>query len=282
MSANKSYGALFRLPREIRDEIYSHYFDKIYVVFWSYYKYTSYQRSVQKDYSGKLADLAILRISQSISSDATNILYSKAASKATTFKYDFRLNPRWIHSLPPTKQATDRMTNVEFEVLLDYEFQELHTDQEGDSGAFKMEPLCEATVDRFVGTSVLRDSFRITFRLKEGNKGMAQVDASFGHLTRTRFFQTLKIFNGFRKLHVVLIWKPDDRWSVSRGQKNVGKVKKQLEPHLGPCSVKSEYCSRRGDDTTIELEFQPLKFHQGSLRADAALAAETGQGSEQA
>lgn len=171
------------------------------------------------------------------------------------------------------------MTKVEFAVYIDPECMASRAQEDGYQDetlypAFSMEPICEATVDRFAGTAVPRENFRIVFRID-----FDDFDDSFPVFMKTRFFQTLKGFTGFQKLTVVLIL-----WLTFSGhlvdldmdfQKGAKTVQKELEPHLGSSVIKSanyQLSERyyRHADFILELEFQPRKFHVEILRAEAA------------
>ena len=95
-----------------------------------------------------------------------------------------------------------------------------------------------------------------------------------GDLIRTPFFQTLKRFNGFRKLLVEL------NWFTSLGtdgnidtQKEARALQTELMPSLGHSIIKS-VVERKAYSflslVTLELEFHPLKFHVEKLQAEAA------------
>ena len=105
MSLTKPGGALFQLPCEIRDEIYSYCFNQVYLVFWSYHEPDGHDKP-------SISGRALFRISKVISFDAKDSLFSKAGSKATLFKYDIGFGPKKTCSTPPRKEATDRMKNV--------------------------------------------------------------------------------------------------------------------------------------------------------------------------
>ena len=267
MSTRKTGGALFQLPQEVRDEIYSHYFNKEYFVFWCY--------SELEDSKITIADLAILRISNAISSDAMNSLFSRAASKAITFIYDFKFNPNPIAELstPPIKEATKRMMNVEFKVSIEPEFLAYGTIAGGFANetlylTSSMDPICEATIDHFTGISVVRDRFRIGFQVL----GYEYYEHFLGFM-KTRFFQTLKKMQGFRKLNLVLemmnLFKDDI--SIEE-QQDIGAVTAELEPYLGPCVAKILWHARCEDllHLVYDLEFHPLKLQIESRQAEAA------------
>ena len=281
MSADKAGNSLLQLPQEIKNEIYSHYFDKSYLVLWSSLSAADNDstfwedepqspfRDVLDSNTRGLADFAILRTCKSINSDAQDILYSRA----TTFIYSMRFDYEALHTTPPVREATDRMMNVEFRVNvfsdapISRSFQGTH-DQEQHQFYSRMEATCGATLDRFAGTSVTRDSFRITFQV-----GFVKPNTSIGRLIESPFVRTLEKFIGFQSVVVELIsaglanWAPD-----KEAEKTVRNVQKAFEPHLGPS------IERVGNITTdsffglirymsVEIEFEPQKFHIEKLRA---------------
>ena len=159
MSAIEPGGRLMRLPRELRDMIYDHCLKKSYLVFWNHYDNTYYHDHI-------VADLAILRTSKAISSDVNQSIFSRAASKATTFTFDITLDFGIKLTTPPTKNVTDSMTKVKFIVRLDEDmeyFVRYHHPQFKKNGPHSsMKSICGITVDRFADT-MFRESFHIQF-----------------------------------------------------------------------------------------------------------------------
>lgn len=263
MSTTRSGSTLLQLPQEIRDEIYSHYFNKRYLVFWCYC-----------DPDVIPADLAILRTSHAISSEAMKSLFFGAPSKAITFLYDFEFDPDAEMSTPPTKEATNRMMNVEFKVLIEPELMTHHAvvgnyADETLYPASNMDPICEATIDHFTGISVIRDRFRIKFKIF-GHKFYDH----FLEFMKTRFFQTLKKMQGFRKLTLVLEMVDlfEEDLSIEDQQEDIGEVPAELESCLGPCVSESftHYLWLNNLHLVYELEFHPVTLPIGSLQTKAA------------
>lgn len=277
MSVIAPGGTLLPLPREIRDEIYGHYFEKSYIVLRSYYEEV---KDVENWHSyekfGGYADLALLRTSKAISADAKHFLFSTAASKATTFKYLMDLDPEEVFSTPPAKEDTDCMMNVEFTFILDETRMVTYPEENGyEDGplypAYHMDLLCEASIDHFVGTTVTRDALRIIFQVMcfDSLRGF------FGPFIKTRFFQNLKSLNGFQRLALVLdyiLYDSRKPRQESESRKVVEEVQKELEPHLGPSIVKDATHSFFGlcamKRCAFELQFQPYRFYD--CRAEAA------------
>ena len=275
MSDKKAGGAFLQLPKEVRDEIYGHYFNKSYRVLWSLCEEDgnrSLFRNVPDSETGDLADFAILRTCKGISSDAQDILYSKA----TTFIYVMRFDSGAIYTTPPAREATDRMMNVEFRVRIYRDAPTVWSllqgiyDHEQHHFYSKMEATCGATLDRFAGTSVMRNSFQITLEI-----GSLTYDDSIGYLIESLFFQTLKKLIGFQIVTIVLISSVLAEYAPDlEARKVVRKVRKAFEPHLGPSIERvKEYTIDEYFGVSmvlsVEIDFEPRKFHIENLRADA-------------
>lgn len=288
MSAVESDCALLRLPREIRDEIYSYCFDRTYKVFWTYYDNRHPDGSIfnRNQNEPVIADLSILRTSTALSSDAKYFLFCRAASKATTFEYHIDFNYRRFCP-PPVKEATDRMMNVEFLVVPFSRDDAGYTDKSDTSGyqggivypapiisypTSTIEQICGETLDHFTGTAIFRNSFRIRIALCSPDEFGDLVD-----FVNTRFFQALKNLKGFQKLTISLVIcnlreEDEDR----KLHEEVAKVVTDLKTHLGPCIEKSTESPLYLDLVTwsdLELEFQPRKYYIETLRAEAERAA---------
>ena len=269
MSADKAGLSLLQLPQEIRDEIYGHYFNRSYEVLWSLPEADDNNaifQNVPDSKSRDLADLAILRTRKSIKSDAQNILYSKE----TTFIYSMRFDYPALHTTPPVRKATDRMMNVEFRVRVFSDalqsFPGTH-DHEQHQLYSRMEATCGATLDRFADTSVIRDSFRITFEI-----GFLMYNNSIGRLIECPFFQTLEKVIGFQRVVVILVSAALANYTPEiEAREPVRKVQKALEPHLGPSiarvgNSKIDWVFGLIKYFSVEIEFEPRKFHVEKLR----------------
>lgn len=159
------------------------------------------------------------------------------------------------------------MLKVRFNVTFDAAGMQIRAKEQDDPEeswpTFSMDSICEATVDRFAGTTSIQESFYMEFFYYGGD-----VCKDLGDFMRTPFIQTLKRFNGFRKVVVKL------RWAILRGlekdadtEKVAKALQMELEPSLGHSVMKNVL--ERGIWVTDELEFYPLKFHVGKLRAEA-------------
>lgn len=262
MSAIEPGSALLQLPRELKDQIYGDCLNKSYLVFWCYYS------SPGDNGKRTMADLAILRTSKAISSDAKQFMFSKAASQATTFIFDVGFDSTRKFTTPPTKEATDGMMKVRFNVKFDAAGMQIRVKEQDDPEepwpTFSMDSICEATVDRFAGTMVIRESFHI----KLSYYGI-DVCKDLGEFMRTPFIQTLKRFNGFRKVVVELRWAIYQEADEDVDTEKVARaLQMEMEPSLGYSAMKRVL--EPGFWVTNELEFYPLIFHAKNLRAEAA------------
>ena len=167
------------------------------------------------------------------------------------------------------------MTNVIFEVRVHSECAALRAkadsyESKTISDASFMNSICEATIERFAGSSVIRESFRITFKAD-----YVLYKQSFSYFTKTRFFLALRGLTGFKQVTVVLKWSvisgSDYRYEVRKGVKH---VQLGLLRDLGPADIKNAAykVDEVGETSTyffVELEFQPLKHHLRRLRVEA-------------
>ena len=299
MSAEQAGRSLLQLPQEIRDEIYGHCFNKTYLVLWTEYDVqdnkSTCRTNLDRIFSGEegedrdfepqslfrdvsdfntrdLADFAILRTCKNINSDARDILYSRA----TTFIYGMGLGTCAIYTTPPAREATDRMMNVEFKVPIYRDEPTLEnmiqvTQNLGNHRLYsRMQVTCGPTLDRFAGTSIMRNSFRITLGI-----GSIMYNDSIRHLIESPFFRTLKRFIGFQRVSIVLLASVFNEHILDWEAKELArKVRKAFEPHLGPAIEKPAdytYDGHFGVSTVFaaEIEFEPRKFHIENLRAKA-------------
>ena len=258
MGSERTEGTLFQLPREVRDKIYSHCFGKSYRVFWSFYH-------DEFDSIESYADFAILRTSKALSSDAKSVLFRRSVSQAITFRYNIAFRyPEF--STPPVKEITDRMMNVELYVSLSQkEDSYLGGDWYPD---IVMDPICEATVDHFASTAIVRDKMLIRLAVT-GLDGYENIVV----FIKTRFFQTLKNLKGFQKLTILLnIWTWYEDKETREDQKGVQEVSAELEPRLGPCQIRDEernFIKDLNRSYAVELSFQPQKYYIESLLTEA-------------
>ncbi|KAM0797653.1 hypothetical protein BDR22DRAFT_824094 [Usnea florida] len=107
-------GALFTLPREVRDEIYRFVFRKRYIM------YITRPGSDDPVPSTGKHELAILQVSKAINHEASDILYADSV-----FRFSMNFNLFKVSSAPA--HLANRMTNVELD-LKSYSHYCEHTD----------------------------------------------------------------------------------------------------------------------------------------------------------
>ena len=293
MSADKAGNSLLQLPQEIKNEIYSHYFNKSYLVLWSLLdadsnksifwttnrRIFSEEEEKEQDFESRslfpdvsdsktrdLADFAILRTCKSINSDAQDILYSTA----TTFIYVMCFGCCATYTTPPAREATDRMMNVEFRVRIYRDSPTVWSllqgtyDREQHQLFSEMEATCRPTLDRFAGRSVLRDSFRIRLEISS-----LMCNDSIRHLIESHFFETLKTLTGFKRVTVGLISSVLAGYATdSEARETVRTVQEVFEVHLGPSIARVEDSAKEMmKNSSVDIEFEPRKFHLKKLRA---------------
>lgn len=236
-------GALFTLPRELRDEIYRLLVKKRYIIYITPHE--------DNHVTTEKHDLAILEVSQAVSSEALEILYSEAVF---CFSVDFRSDdyPR------RPSQLTNRIKNVEFNII----------------GLGICPALCSSqtpclrhldhpdifyhsAMAKFTDAEIAGNSVRIRLLLCDPDS----IEDLF-----VSTFETLKVFMGFRTITIEVVpisvssrelgMSKREQWvfpwlSKEHDSQIGQEVKSSLEPTLGPAA--EEY---HGD-------VQHLTFHPG-------------------
>ena len=256
-------GALFTLPRELRDEIYRLLVQGRHTVYLPLENegadiLTSKAGSVTLD----KPDLVILQISRAISREAQEILYSESV-----FRYSINLHAS--KALKPPTQLVCRMKKVK--MLLSYLMSESDRDIFRDTHPSyepRMAAICKATLDNFTGAQILRDTFHIQFVAFKPD--MIKPLSSL-------ILPKLKDLTGFRTVLVKVCLEKEfeDRmqWEKSKNMGSEGetmatveqigqKIKDAMEPTLGPATAIN-------DDFWICLEFHPRQHVPSLLRAQA-------------
>ena len=232
-------GALFTLPRELRDEIYRFVVKGYYIVFDLYGQY--YCDNPR---------LTIFRVSQAISSEALEIFYSESV-----FSHIIDVE----HPRPPLKtptMAVTRMKNVRIRmegITPDF--------PEPDSLDLKdrVDLICEATIDDLMGNLAYRDNCHVHFC------GLILLKNEPLHPI---ILQKIATFTGFHTIlvdtipHMKVGSKRFERWFILHLEqvKRISQIR--LEPTLGPAKI-----SFKG--VTTRLEFRPRQHLQSVLRAQA-------------
>ncbi|CAD6590401.1 MAG: hypothetical protein ASARMPRED_004803 [Alectoria sarmentosa] len=256
----KHGGALFTLPREIRDEIYRLLIKGCYLIYAPLVLLDRGNfRSSFRDRKPRVhePDLTIFRISQAISHEAQEIYYSESI-----FRYEIHFAV--TEALKPPTQVVNRMKKVEIDIrgLTSKNF--LYQD---DHPIYKrrIAEICGATIDDFMGAQILRDTILVRFF---GCKPEMITSLSRNILPK------LRAFNGFRTIFVE-IWphriakqkelpeNMDSDGQITTDFEQIRQsVKDAMEPTLGPATT-------RINDFTIYLKFRPRQHVPAILRAQA-------------
>lgn len=256
---SKHGGALFTLPREIRDDIYRLLVKGTYLVFFpSGSIYTGIFKLVDKP------DLVILRISQAISHEAQEVFYSESV-----FRYSIDFN-----SLDPLEipvQTVKRMKNLKIDIREitqasfggSYPYQDDEYSHEG-----RMMAVSKAFFGDFRGTETLRNTLHIRFCSSQ--PGTTDPLSLY-------FLPKLRAFHGFRTIIVeisplrsckILMQEEQAEGMGSNGYKTAGyyrliqTVEEEMEATLGPATI-----STKG--FRVFVEFHPREHGPAILRAKA-------------
>ena len=234
---SKNGGALFILPREIRDEVCRFLVKRRYTVIYPP------KSASGTTYAGNMTavdifDLAIFHISHAIGHEVQAVLYSES-----TFRYfiDFSIN---VPCKPPTA-VVNRMKKVEIVIKglgVYYIYEKTHPTYKR-----RMALICEATIDGFTGTQILRDVCHI--RIPAFRPDMIEPLESY-------ILPTLAAFQGFRTL-LFEITTELERIATARFERVIEGMKDAMEPSLGPATISN-------GGSTIRLEFHPRE-HVPSL-----------------
>ena len=293
MTGPNSLGTLIKLPRELRDQIYDHVFERSYLVLLL-------EDFYRKRYAPDL-DFKILCTSKALNAEASDCVFSKR----TTFKFCIDFNPH-LPRPPPfvMPKRRERWANIEFEIqtmaLIEGNIITratmglgLFNKEPKDSSKYfpmvtaaggtqlrqtiyhprTVDPICKATVDHFAKAETERNNLLITF---------TDFGLEFNLFMATRFFQTLKMCTGFRTITVVLIvlWSMIGSPSKTEVTEKAKEVQEELESCWGTCVVTDviDRCNKNRKVEArfaFELVFQPLEFHGTNLKAEAASAIKT-------
>lgn len=255
----KHGGALFTLPREIRDDIYRLLVKGRHTV---YLPLKNEGGDTFKSIAHDKPDLVILQISRAISREAQEILYSESV-----FRYS--MNFHASKALQPPTHLVSRMKKVK--MLLSYLTSESDRDIYQDthpSYKRRMAAICEATIDNFTGAQILRTTCHVQFVAFKPDT----IQPLSSHI-----LPKLKDFTGFRTVLVdVCLEKEFEarmRWEKSKNIGSKGEttamveqirqtIKDAMEPTLGPATDII-------DDFWISVEFHPRQHVPSLLRAQA-------------
>ena len=251
---SKHGGALFTLPREIRDDIYRLLVKGLYLVF----RHTGTEHGVSLIDSETLdkPDLIILRIAKVISREAQQVLYSESI-----FRYEV---PFYANSIPhSSKEAVNRMKKIEIYVFKPRDvWYDPHRSEESHHKVH-IPAICEAITGDFTGTEVVRDTLVIHFR---------SCDSRFITPLRGHVLSNLCALHGFRT--IVIRISPPKSCSISPAthlpptgrdedtESLAQVIKDAMEATLGPATTRDDYFG-------FYFEFHPREHAPGLLRAQA-------------
>lgn len=218
---SKHGGALFLLPREIRDEIYRLLVKGSYIDTGCFYRYVYAHTEAPLDF-------AVLQLSKSVGREATEILYSESVFRFVISEMSFG-----EHILPADLDRMKRLAPMIQNVILDVRFKKQNTFYEMNMGI---------AVQNFGGLAIMRRS--LLFRILVGSTSYTKGKGL------PRICQQLKAFVGFRaatlevlpveSLLRILLDCPSTYGAIfcRRIRKNVARiaqaVAEELERVLGP------------------------------------------------
>ena len=259
----KHGGALFTLPRELRDEIYRLLVKGRHTVYIPL-EMESGGKFILKP--GSVAhekpDLVILQTSRAISREAQEVLYSESV-----FRYC--MNFQADKALEPSAQLVSRMKKVKMIVSSlasesdHYMYRSTHPSYQR-----RMAAICQATIDGFTGAHILRDTCHVTF---------VDFKPDMIEPLICDILPKMRVCTGFRT--VLMEVSLDDqyealvRWEKSQRTGSEGKttakverirqaIKSAMEPTLGPATKVKDGCR-------ISLKFHPRQHVPRLLRAQA-------------
>lgn len=237
-------GALFTIPREIRDEIYRMPVKRHYIAFPAVNSPRNCKCIICRSNTEK-PDLAILRVSRAISDEAQEMIYSESL-----FEYQNRDYYNAPSSKPPA-QLVNRMRKV----LVSIGGLRLKNRYSVSLGIY------EGTIDSLSGDRVVRHSCHIQFLIHRPN----DIDLVTRHL-----LPRLAMLTGFRTILVQVslqdgfhLYMTNERDGYEARLEQVRKIMEDaLEPSLGPAMISY-------DSLTISLRFHPREHLPSILRAQA-------------
>lgn len=260
---SKHGGALFTLPREIRDVIYRFLVKGRYLVFR--HLESEHRVSFIEGESIDNPDLIIFRISKAISHEAQQIHYSESI-----FQYEVPFYTKT--KLQSTKEAVSRMQKIDLDI---YGLKDaVSTYYYNPSGEFYIPPIhmpivCGTILDDFTGTEILRDTLHITL-----HKSSPEVISPL----RSYVLPRLCALNAFRTIVLEVIpqtfeklptteweygeYKSSCKWSAAEFEQVRRAIRDATEPTLGP-AISHDV------DSKIHLEFHPREHVPAILRAQA-------------
>ncbi len=222
ISDPKNGGDLFKVPREVRDEIYR------YLVKGKYIIEPTEVWSKDRDF---YPHTAILASSRAISHEAAVVMFEES-------KFEIHLNfgeaPVSSGVKRPLRPYTSRVTEV-CNRLMNLKCHIYHLDGSArrlSSPVYLegMKDICATTIERFTGTDILRNRLKI----------IICCDVHIENTLTSPIFETLKRLRGFRTIRLrqdyfrPLFRKSDPQLLFQRMKKNLRVIEAHLEPALGP------------------------------------------------
>lgn len=229
MSGNSQYGgALFILPRELRDKIYQLLFKKKYVIHIIRCR-NSIIAPRKYEY-----DFAILQVSKAVSLEARDILYSESIFRCSV---DFVAHSNLVLS----SQITRRLKNVEIDLGGLPAMHSLDFPPSSSTYQIHVNMICQSAFTDLTSPEIARNSLRIrlfcgpaiieplSILILERVKGLMRL--------RTLILEVIPIHVSFEETgwpsHV-----HESLWGLCKGQviRIRQEVKETLEPTLGPAT----------------------------------------------
>ncbi|CAD6575264.1 MAG: hypothetical protein ASARMPREDX12_007172 [Alectoria sarmentosa] len=254
-------GILFKLPPEVRDEIYRYLVKGRFVITvspsWTFVAKFNATSDPGFDVDG--ADFAILRTSKAVSREAIKVLHTESTFESWLDFDEF--GPYTQHA----KGVTDRMMKLKYHIVgLGGAFQ-TQFDSEGLSRFYleNMKDICESTIDHFSGTEITRLSMQIILH------STTELDNAF----TSPLFQSLKRLGGFRGVRVEfrsslpILERNEPQIASDHMNEVMQAARAHLEPALGPATP--GYFSSPGEfDYYGYLNFRPNQYLVKKIEAE--------------
>ena len=254
-------GALFILPRELRDEIYRLLLKRHYTIFYS--KAIKWQKSKTRDKKTDNPGLVTLRLSRTINYEAQELLYAESTFHVTV---DFGMN---LGELKRPTQALNRVRKVKIIMRgLTPQLDGYDARYSAAGYSHRIEAICGHTIDNFMGTMIRRDSCHIQ---------LCEIGSHIVFPLTSYILPKFAAFNGFDTVLVEVSTEKNNEQSVRKQCYHYRRNSSQsvrilesfgtivtgtMEPTMGP-TISSSY------GFTIRLEFKPRQHAPSILRARA-------------
>lgn len=204
-------GDLFKLPPEVRDEIYRYLVKRTYII----------TQPLEWCTDSEFIETAILRVSKAISTEAIRVMYGESVFKSYLRLY--RGGYKVGSHMQQPKEVSDRMMNLEY--CISY-----HSTYSRNYAYF--ESYMQLTIERFTGTDVTRKHMEVRLYLRD--------DCEEAHTSL--LLEVFKRLGGLRTVRLVIgFLEGTDVVQLNRDRMNerMQAVKAQLEPAIGPPTLAS-------------------------------------------